>query len=676
MAVFKWRQRPDTDPGAIFDHVESDRLAELATIAEQIADPAERDRLESLRHELDHPQPIDAGVRSLALRSAATSTRHSLTAAVSMLDATSTGAGKQVKGGDRSWQSDAWRLYDITGQLRFVANWAGACLSRCILRVHEVTDQGNIGAIVDDPEISQLGSGPLGIGNSRAEALRLCGIDLFVAGEAYLIAESEGGPNGSDLWWVVTARQIKKLGDTITIPRSPMHGGGVFTYRPGVDLILRMWTPHPDDANEPDSSTRSAIPDLRLMEAIRRRQFAELDSRLTGAGLLFVPDSIDLPRGEDDPEGPDGFATMLMRTMATSLRDRTSAAAMVPIVVQGAADDIEKVKHLTFWTPMSEQLSDMWKQALTGLGESLDVPPEVMAGLGGSNHWSAWAISDAAVGELIEPLAGRVAAALTVGYLWPALESLGYDPEKYVYQFDTGLLVVRPNRTADAMTYHAAGLISDETARNAGAWNDDDEPDQHERARRLAERLVIANIGALADPAIRALLELPALESAPAGTQQGQGQGPQQQPAPIEQGPPQTQPTGTTPRPDDQQPAGQPGGAAYGGLDVALSMVARRAMTLAGQRLIPHGQRSRYPVEAYQLAASYGPVVPDQVGRLLDGAWRDIDLICESYQLDRDKLASMLDDFCHGLLVRGISYGDDLVRKLVAAPGLMERIRR
>ena len=32
--------------------------------------------------------------------------------------------------GDDGWQQEAWRLYDIIGELRFVANWIGSELLR------------------------------------------------------------------------------------------------------------------------------------------------------------------------------------------------------------------------------------------------------------------------------------------------------------------------------------------------------------------------------------------------------------------------------------------------------------------------------------------------------------------------------------------------------------------
>lgn len=661
MVTSPWRRKADrTTP-----------TAELASRQQESAIQAISQTSEPDATNHDSVPVIDPDVRRTALKAAATRGQ-SLTAAVSMVELDGA-SWKSYRFGDRAWQAEAWRLYDITGQVRFVANWVGNCISRCILRVHTVDEQGNVGAPVDDPDIAQLGSGPLGVGDSRAEALRLCGIDLFVPGECFLIAEAEGGPDGSDLWWVVTANQIKRLGDVITIQRSPLHGGGTFTYRDGIDLILRCWTPHPNDTNEPDSSVRSAIPDLRKMEAIRKREFAELDSRLSGAGVMFVPDTMDLPRDEEDPEGPDGFAALLMRTMATSLRDRSSAAAMVPIVVQGNATDVDKIKHLTFWSALSEQLSGMWQSTLVSLAEDLDVPPEVMTGLGGSNHWSAWAVSDAAVTEQIKPVASRIASALTIGYLWPALEALGVDNvTSYTYQFDTALLTTRPNRSADAMTYHTAGLISDDTARTAGAWTDDDAPSPEEQARRFAMELVRADQAYLTDPEIRELVGFNRLVSTESG--QGQGEQPAIEPGQDTNSPPDTLPSGTDERPDSQQ-SPPPAASRLDGLDVALALITRRAMTLAGRRLIPHNRRSQYAtVPAHQLAARHGPVSADQLPTLLINAWTDMDVIAHRYRLDTVALTKLLDEFCGELLTRGIAYDDDLLTDLLHSAGVLTRL--
>jgi hypothetical protein len=600
-----------------------------------------------------------------------------LTAAVSRLSMDGA-SWRSYRFGDRAWQADAWRLYDITGQLRFVANWVGNSVSRCDMYVAELTQDGKPGAAVDDPEIAALAAGPLGSGDSRAEALRLLGIDLFVPGEAYIVVEAGGNEDGSDLWWVVTSRQIKRTGDQITVVRSPMYGGGTMEYRDGVDLILRVWTPHPADTSEPDSPTRSAIPDLREMEALRKREFAELDSRLAGAGLLGLPDSLDLPRGDDDPAGVTGFFSYLMRAASRSLRDRSSAEAMVPIMITGPADDLKKIVYLTFWSELSEAIGPMRESALRSLAQSLDIPPEVLLGLGGTNHWSAWAISDEAVQTQIKPVLSRIAAALTVGYLHPALEAIGVeDFKRYVYHFDTAPLTTRPNRTADAVNLHDRGLLSDEATREAGAWGEESAPDRQEHVRRLLEKLLLANPDAvLSDLALRIYLGLPEWCGGTLPEVREPGEQEPLEPAEPEEVDEERAPP-EQPVPSEGQPT-ERGLTAAGVrpellLTTVAQLAARRALGLLGGRLVPHSKRP-VGVPRYQLHAVHGPLSDSRlIASSLEG-WSDFDDIVTGLGVDHRAFRRVIDEYCTDLVQRGMAHDDQLLAELITAPSTRRRL--
>lgn len=596
-----------------------------------------------------------------------------LTAAVSRLSLDGA-SWKSYRFGDRAWQADAWRLYDITGQLRFVANWAGSSASRCSMYVAELNADGTPGAAVDDPEIASLAMGPLGSGDNRAEALRLLGIDLFVSGEAYIIVEAGGAEDGSDLWWVVTSRQIKRNGDDIVVTRSPLHGGGTLKYRDGVDLILRVWTPHPADTSEPDSSTRSAIPDLRELEALRKRGFAELDSRLAGAGLLALPDSLDLPRGDDDPPGTSGFFAYLMRAFARSLRDRSSAEAMVPIIITGPAEDIQKINHVTFWSELSDQIGPMREAALRSLAQSLDIPPEVLLGLGGTNHWSAWAISDEAVQTQIKPILSRIAAALTVGYLHPALEALGIeDPQQYLYAFDTAPLTTRPNRIADALNLYDRTLLSEEATREAGAWGEESAPTAEERTRRLLEQLLLSKPDAvLGDQALRDCLGLPAWCGDVGGAEEppgAPGATPVKPEEVEEERTPPDQPVTSEgkPEPPPVVAAGQQG------LTVAAQLAARRALGLLGSRLVPHSQRP-VGMPRYQLHTHHGPVADQGAIAASLAGWSDFADVVSGLGISPEGFQSVIDEYCTDLVMRGMAHDDDLLTELMAAPSTRIRL--
>lgn len=586
-----------------------------------------------------------------------------LTAATSTVTLDSA-AWKDFRFGDRAWQADAWRLYDITGDLRFVANWVGSSLAGARLAVANVGPDGYPADEIVDGPLAELASVPFGAGDAKSEAFRLASVMLFVAGEAFIVAESEGGSGGEDLWWVASSGEIKRLGDVITIPRPDHLGGGTFTYRHGVDILERVWTPHPRVAREPDSPVRSAIPDLREIEALRKREFAELDSRLAGAGLLAIPDEITLPVGPDDPPGATGFALVLQRAMAASLKDRSTAAAMVPIIVTGQADAIEKIRHITFWSELSSRLIGLRRAAVESLSRALDIPPEVLMGLGSSNHWSAWAVSEDAVKTQISPLANRLAAALTSAYLAPAAETLGIDPAKVMYTFDLSALTVRPNRSADATTAWDRNLISDHVARRAGAWSEDDAPDDAERARRLAEQLFASNPQlALSDDGIRQLLGLPA-------PYPGTGPQPQGDPAQLPPAPTGPDVDGPPDGPPDQQPA-----AAV----AAVSRLAmRRAMTLASQRLVPHRDRDRWPgTPPHQLHVRHGPVSEDRARKVLDGAFAALDDdVLAGLGIRPAALTGLLAQLAVDLLARGIGYDDDLLDGLLRFGPAAQRLGR
>jgi hypothetical protein len=602
-----------------------------------------------------------------------------ITAAVSRLSMDGA-SWRSYRFGDRAWQADAWRLYDITGQLRFVSNWVGNSVSRCELYVAEVGPDGNPGKRVDDNDtVSALAAGPLGSGDTKAEALRLLGIDLFVPGEAYIVAESGAADDGSDLWWVVTARQIRRQGDRITVARSPLYGGGVMEYREGVDLILRVWTPHPADTEQPDSPTRSAIPDLREMEALRKREFAELDSRLSGAGLFAIPDSLELPRGDDDPPGAAGFSALLGRIMSRSLRDRSSAEAMVPIIITGPGDDIEKIRHITLWSELSAQIGDMREGALRSLAQSLDIPPEVLLGLGGTtNHWNAWAISREAVQVHIKPILTRIAAALTTGYLAPALEALGLDPSAYMYVFDTAPLTTNPDRSGDALNLHDRMLISDEATRTASAWGADDAPSREERAVRIVEKLLFAKPDAvLADPALRALIGLPVLEVPAAPAVEAEPTPVEVTgPAPVEEteGPPVEETVPPSPTTGPMMSFQFGGGEVSPGLSFAAQLAVRRALALAGTRLVPHSRRPA-GVPRHQLHVCHGPVDGRRKAEFLDGSWRDeFEGVGVTFGVDDQVFLGIVEEHCRDLLTRGIAYDPADVDALFASPATRIRL--
>ncbi len=569
--------------------------------------------------------------------------------------------------GNRAWQNEAWRLYDLTGQLRFVAGWQANSISRCRLYVAEVDESGESGEETKDPDVAALAAVPLGSGPAKDENLRLAAINLFVPGEAYIIVEADAGPNGDDRWFVVTGRQIVKSGDQIVIRRPMLHGGGDMAYRPGTDLIIRCWTPHPADQDEPDSPTRSALPDLREIEALRKREFAELDSRLAGAGLLLLTDDMDFPRQDGDSDDTaEGFYQLLQRVMSLGIRDRSSAAAVVPIVATAPGESIEKIRHITFWSELSDQLLPLREAAIKSLAQSLDIPAEILLGISDTNHWNAWALSDDAIRTQIVPVLSRIADALTTGYLRGALEVMGLDPDRFTYAFDTSPLTAKPNRTADALSYFQAGLISEAAAVESGAFREDQAPDPKEKIRRLAERMLLG-APSLAEK-FPILFELVGIDTPPPiqPDQPAEEEPPPDEEEPDEEEPDEEGPPDTE---DDAEDAESKAAALV--MTAAVVAVAKgamvRALALAGGRLVPHTKRDQYGADCprHELHARFGGVEVAQADKDLVGAWDDLANTAADLDIDPDRLRRLLHGLAVDLLAGGHRYSPDALRATI-----------
>lgn len=395
------------------------------------------------------------------------------------------------------WQADAWQMYDVTGQGRYVANAVANAISRCGLYIARLDpDTGEEVGAADDAKLRPLVASPLGTGPRRRENLRLCGLNLFVAGEFYLIGEAPreatkdtpGRPH--DTWYVVSGFDFDRRGKGLRCTRPQMAGGGTAVLDVKRDVINRVWTPHPKHANEADSPFRAALPDLAILSTIRKRESAELDSRLTGAGIMAWPQSVNFGKYKT----PEEFAERLIADASEIISDPAHPNSLIPHMVTMKAEDISAIRVINFWSELSDALAELTDRKVRSLAQSLDAPIEMTLGTtGDTNHWTAWLVSEDTITTHYEPLLSRIADALTDVYLRPGAEKLGLNPHEYAYAFDTAALRVRGDRLGDDLNLYDRDLISADTVRATAGHTDDDAPDRDEVARKLAQKLILAN---------------------------------------------------------------------------------------------------------------------------------------------------------------------------------------
>jgi hypothetical protein len=608
--------------------------------------------------------------------------RTALAGATAMVELGEGSSWATWKFGNTTWQTEGWRLYDIVGELTKLSGRVGDSLAQARLYVTEVDETGEEQGEVQDQAIRRLAAVPLGTGSQRDDNLRLAGIDLAVGGECWIVGE--GAANNPEKaegsWFVVTGAAIKRLGDKVTVTRPIQRGGSKLELTDGQDILIRCWRPHPNDTNQATSFTRSAIVPLREIELLTKREFAELDSRLTGAGILFLPEGIDYPRDENDPPGLAGFMAYLQRAAAASMQNQGLASSMVPLmatVPDNFLEHLDKIRVLNFWSELSAEITPMKDKAIGRVASMAEIPAEVLTGIADANHWTAWLISDEGI-RWIKGYLGLVADALTRGFLRRALESMGIqNPERYAFAFDTSTLAAKPNRLDEAVQLHDRFLIKDEEVVKAGAFSPDQMPTPEERAAQIVLKLLTTQPDLILDPEVQRLLGLPNVKSVglpPTADQNADGGDPD--PDEAEDGPPNG---GEDPDQPDQARA------ITAALDARIreltavrvvappspevvfnasaKLMVMRALELAGGRLTtPQERRGRWSdVPRHELHHHVGPIPLEKANRVTEGAWNHVALVASDLGVNADDLGALLSGYVTELLTRGIRHHDDLL---------------
>jgi hypothetical protein len=602
--------------------------------------------------------------------------RIALAGATAVVDLGSESSWRTWKFGNKDWQAEGWRLYDIVPEHHFLAGRIGDSVSQARLYVTEVDDTGEETGEVEDESIKRLAAVPLGTGAQRDDCLRLAGIDLAVGGECWIVGEGAAtSPEEAEgSWFVVTGAALSRVGDEISVRRPQQRGGSKLVLADGVDILIRCWRPHPNDTDQADSFTRSAIVPLREIELLTKREFAELDSRLTGAGILFVPEGIDFPRLESDPEGLSGFMAYMQRAAAASMTNQGDARSMVPIMAtipDQMMEHIDKIKPLNFWSELSAEIAPMKIAAIDRLAAAAELPKEVLSGLSDGNHWSAWLISEEGI-KWIKGYLSIIADALTRGFLRLALTSMGVaNPERYAFAFDTSALAAKPNRLEDALQLHDRFLLSDVEAVKAGAFDEAQMPTVQERAQQILLSLLKTQPDLVLDPAIQAALGLPQVEAVGLPPTAAQNTDGEDDDPPAIEGPPAdddaSEARAITAALDDRIRGfhGMTPPSAEAVFNASARLIVFRALELAGGRLTTPAERKptgRWgAVPRHELHSRVGPITPDKAESVLAGAFNHIGLVASDLGVDAGDLDRLLRGYVTELLTRGMPHHDDLL---------------
>lgn len=387
-----------------------------------------------------------------------------------------------------SWQQDAWGFYESDGEYAYAVDWAASAISRMRLKAARIVPGSDEPEIMDSgPAVDLVDALAGGIGG-QSELLATATRLLQVPGDSYAV----GVQRNSVQEWNVYAPELVRL--------APGGGFEVQTAesayaRFGADtLIIRIYNKDPRRPWLATSPSRACIGVLGEIDLVNRQIVTTLTSRLASNGLLILPQEISFAGTAQGSDGPSALVPQLIEIASQAIKNPGSAAAAIPVPLMVSGQYADAIRHLTFAGVLDERVLDLRDKSLTRLARSLNVPAEILTGVGGVNHWGAWQIEDSAIKIHLSPIVETICDGFTKGYLLPGLRVLGEATEEpdgtsYVMWYDTSELEQKPDQGERAVQLHDRVVISDAALREAAGFDEQSAPTPDETRRQILTRL-------------------------------------------------------------------------------------------------------------------------------------------------------------------------------------------
>lgn len=566
-----------------------------------------------------------------------------------------------------SWQREAWRFYHCIPELHFAADYMGAACSRVRLYVEKLNKFNHPdGEVTDDEAVAAIGSTVFGNPAQQAEALNAIGVNLTIAGECYVVGLSPRNFD-PDKWLVVSTTAFKRRNSEYAINL----GYGPEKILKGSDLLVRLWKPDREWHFRADSPTQACLTVLQEMEELMLYEFSQIDSRLAGGGVVWLP--AEMSNGPSDSATVPQSATDVFNQMAlaaqASRKGRGVAAGVVPQFIEIPGEYIGKMQDrpMTFSSELSDRLKEYKDGARQRLATGMSMPAELLMGMGEVNHISVWSIEESFIKIHVEPMMNLICEGLTRSYLRPLLKSMGKDPLRYQISFDTAPLTVRASRLQDTLNLYERRLVNKEAVLLAGNYNPlTDAMGEEESTELFTRELLLRDPTLVAVPAIVEAANLdidmpePQVAAVPGDPN---APGPPAPPAPERSVDNQRRPV--DPRSTDTgptRPATNQGtpilasavlNSSPDAVLAAANVVARRALEIAGGRLLTRQVRGQFPDVAKHEIHTRVKVSDAQAREALAGAFDHMVLDFAGLGVDTAKMTNLLSGYCWRVLTRG-----------------------
>lgn len=401
-----------------------------------------------------------------------------------------------------SEQDQLWDYYQRLEEFSAAVNWKANAISRVRLIAAEFMPGGDEPIPITEGPIADMVAEFAGGIGGQSQILGETAIHLNVPGEGWLCGVED--IFGERTWRVYSADELRIREGTYQIKM----GEGVRAWEslPEDTLVVRFWRPHPRWGWRATSRAAYALGAMKELDLINRRIIAETISRMAANGVILYDRGKlsfpDLPTPVS-AESVDPFAQLLVDVGSKGVADPTSAQATIKIPIGADLGDsgikISDLIHvIDLSNPFSERMLDQRRAAVTRLATALDIPAEQLTGLGNMNHWGAAQIEESGIKVHITPDMEMICHAFTEGFLYPTLEAegralVGPRGGKPVIWYDPSEIVMRPDRSKEALEAYDRGELSGPALLRELGFSETDQPDDTELERiiDLKHRLAV-----------------------------------------------------------------------------------------------------------------------------------------------------------------------------------------
>jgi hypothetical protein len=379
-----------------------------------------------------------------------------------------------------AWQNEAWEYYDTLGEFRYAADWESNMLSRVRFYAAKLEPGADEPVRVDAGTAVDLMTTFAGGVAGQAQIMAGLGTQLAVPGEGYLIVENR---DGVEQWSVRSIDEVRAARGHYEVidETSPRTGTN---WRPlAADSMapIRVWRPNKRYHHVADSPARAARSTMRELELVNRHIQAQYLSRLASAGVVVFPDEVTFPVREEFADAPDPFMEEWIENGRTAISEPGTASGVLPMPIRVPGEYVEKIRHIDFTLKIDDKIIEKRDSAIKRLASQLNVPPEVLLGMGDLNHWNAWAVDETSLKVNVAPDAELIAHALTTGYLQPRLKASHVeDWANWVVWYDMSELTLRPDRSDNAIQLYDRMEINGAALRRETGFDESDKPSDEE----------------------------------------------------------------------------------------------------------------------------------------------------------------------------------------------------